>query len=263
MKKKQEPEIKTTLRIILHTLLIPIKIIKKLLGKKEQRILEPIHIIIHELKKTKFILTITIIILITSITAFFLKEQIIEKLVLYPKDIITISRIHTTITHGFMHANLTHLFGNLIILFLFGRVVEKQIGTKKTTITFFTALIFAAIISSIINIIQNKNVGAIGASGAIMGLVATAILLKPFKISFDLIIPLPIMILGWMMIYADITGLLNNQETNIGYAAHIAGVLSAIIIYAMLKDERKKLRTGLLVNVFSVILFLGIKIMFL
>lgn len=74
-----------------------------------------------------------------------------------------------------------------------------------------------------------------------MGLISTAILLDPFYFTYELIIPLPIMIVGWLAIFADILGILNPVESGIGHLAHIGGFISiALLMYFLVKKKRIK-----------------------
>ena len=41
-----------------------------------------------------------------------------------------------------------------------------------------------------------------------MGLVSAAMLLDPFAMTYEMIVPLPVMVKGWMFLYADIGGFL-------------------------------------------------------
>jgi membrane associated rhomboid family serine protease len=154
-----------------------------------------------------------------------------------------------------LHANLSHLLGNMLALFIFGRVVERKLGIIKTLFIYFGALVISGIFTSLINgLILNDNTPGLGASGAIMGLIAAAILLDPFYLTYEAILPLPIMLVGWLTIYADIIGILNPIKDGIGHFAHLGGFLSVgILLYLFGIDERKKMRTGLIINIASFI----------
>ncbi len=86
-------------------------------------------------------------------------------------------------------------------------------------------------------------------------MIALAILIDPFYITHELIIPLPIIISGWLAIYADIAGIINPTEKGIGHFAHIGGFISIVILMFLIKiEERSKLKKGFIINLISLII---------
>jgi membrane associated rhomboid family serine protease len=235
--------------------LLPITAIQVLFGKKEvSDLFAPIKEIFTFVFEPRFTISMIIINIIIFIVALFASNSILDLLIMRPSDLLQL-RLWTLITAGFLHANLTHLFGNMIALFIFGRVVEKELGSGKTALIYFGALIISSLFSSLIHLFWlGNNTAGIGASGALMGLIATAILLKPFYLTYELIFPLPIMVVGWLAILADITGVLNPIEDGIGHFAHIGGFISiAILCFLLGIDEKEKLKKGLYINIASLV----------
>lgn len=257
MKKKNiDSESKFAWNFFKETLLIPFRLLLWLLRRK------PLHHVFKpffELKKFLFSPTFTITIILVNMIIFlasgFFSEDFFSMLIQYPSDIFEL-RLHTLITAGFLHANLGHLIGNIIALFVFGRIVEKKLGSSKTALVYFGALILSGIFTAIIHtMILNDNTPGLGASGAIMGLVSTAILLSPFYITYVSVFPTPIMILGWLTILADISGVLNPVEDGIGHFAHLGGFISiAILLFLLSTKERKTMKKGLVINLMSMII---------
>jgi len=259
-----ESEFKIILLFFLEFLLIPFRIIQVVFGKKHFSVIfSPFIVLWSGFIQAKFTFWFILINFFVFFLSYFFSYDFFSKLILFPSDLFNPERWFSFITHGFLHANITHLISNLIALFIFGRIVEKEIGSSKTAVVYFSALIFAGVFSSFISFLKGDVLGGIGASGAIMGLVSSAILLKPFKITFATLIPLPIMVLGWLMIYADLSGLFSGVNTGIGYAAHIGGFLSASLLFFLLRSERKRFLNGFFVNIFTLLLFLSIYFLFL
>ena len=100
--------------------------------------------------------------------------------------------------HQFMHAGFLHLAGNMLFLWIFGNAVCEKVGNFAYLFIFLALGVAAA---GVHNILDGGR--AIGASGAIMGLIATAILLDPLYITYFIGIPLPSMVVGWIYIYTD------------------------------------------------------------
>ncbi len=124
---------------------------------------------------------------------------------------------------------------------------------------FFLSMVFTNIFNGLISLlIINSNVPSLGASGAIMGLVATAILLDPFYLSYELIVPLPIMFVGWLTILADIEGIISPRADGIAHFAHLGGFLSVLLLFYLFSgNDKEKLRKGLIINIVSAILVLA------
>jgi membrane associated rhomboid family serine protease len=100
--------------------------------------------------------------------------------------------------------------------------------------------------------ILHKNVAIIGASGAVMGLMSTAMLIAPFSITWEMLFPIPTMIKGWMFFYADFKGFLGGEADGISHLAHLCGFLSIMImVYFLSNEDRTKLTGGLVVNLIS------------
>jgi len=194
---------------------------------------------------------------------FFFSEQLFSSLANTPSDILSF-KVYTLLTSGFLHASISHLLFNCLALFIFGRVVERKVGFSKTALVYFGALIISNLFSSLINLfVVGENTPGIGASGAIMGLVAAAMLLNPFYLTYEFIIPLPIMLVGWITLLADIAGIFRPANDNIGHLAHIGGFISITLLAFLLNiDDRKSLRTGLFVNIASFLAFLIISFVF-
>ncbi len=243
-------------KFIWQIIITPITLLFILFRKKEAKELFRPFIdlgkFIFEPKVTFFIIVINVIIFIASL---FFSEALFNTLVNYPSDLFS-KRWYTLFTAGFLHASLGHLLGNVLGIFLFGRVVEKALGPLKTALIYLGALLISSLFSSIIYLfIFQDNTGGLGASGALMGLVSAAILLSPFYITYELIIPLPIMIVGWIAIYADISGIISPAQDNIGHLAHLGGFLSiALLVFFLGAEDKGKLKKGLWINLGSLVL---------
>lgn len=240
---------------LLKIILLPINFLLVLIGKKPvSELKKPFSMFWEFIYEAKITFSLIIINIFTYISSLFLNEEIFLTLANVPSDILTFNWF-SLITSGFLHGDIVHLLGNMLILFLFGRIVEKELGSKKMLIIYFGSLIISNIISSLINLfVFQNNIPGIGASGAIMGLIATSILLDPIYISHVFIIPLPSMIIGWIYIYTDITGVISGVQDGIGHFAHLGGFISiSFLMFFLEKDEKNKMIKGLIINIVSII----------
>ena len=129
------------------------------------------------------------------------------------------------VTSIFLHADLSHLFFNMFSLLIFGMYLERMVGRKLFLILFFVAGIignFGYILTS-----SNALIPAIGASGAIYGVMGTLAVLAPFLLIFIYgIIPLPMIVAAGAFAVLDIMGLL--VPSGIAHGAHLAGMIVGI-----------------------------------
>jgi membrane associated rhomboid family serine protease len=140
------------------------------------------------------------------------------------------------LTAIFLHGSLSHLAYNLFALILFGLITERLIGSKRFLLLFFLSGILANIIS------WYWYPNALGASGAIMGVIGVAAAIKPLMIvwAFGMILPMFIVAILWII--GSILGIFGFGSQNIGYLAHLSGVLIGILygLSLRLRSKRKK-----------------------
>lgn len=207
----------------------------------------------------------TILIVLANVAVFFyLKSSegaasLVPGLILSPNNIFVKGRVATILTSGFLHGNGAHLFFNCLGIFIFGSIVERKFGAVKTLFIYLGALVLSMSFSLIIyTFFLHKNVAIIGASGALMGLISCAMLADPFAVTYEVLLPIPVMIKGWMFFYADIRGFLGGESDGVSHLAHMLGFLSVgVIIYFMRGEDRRTLLKGLAINIISFGIFLA------
>jgi membrane associated rhomboid family serine protease len=136
------------------------------------------------------------------------------------------------VTAIFLHGGVTHLMYNLFALFFFGIALEKLIGSRKFLLVFFTSGIIANIISI------NFYSSSLGASGAIMGIIGSLTIIKPFMMvwAFGLILPMFLAAILWVI--GDILGVF--MPSNVGNIAHLSGIGVGFILGLILRNSVSK-----------------------
>ena len=138
------------------------------------------------------------------------------------------------ITSGFLHADWTHFGFNMITLYFFSRGLESSVGFFSFLILYFVSLLGGNLFALYIHR-NHPDYTAIGASGAISGLIFASIGLFPgMEIGFILLpIYIPAWLYGMAYVLYSIYGI-KSQKDNIGHEAHlgggIVGLLTAIIL---------------------------------
>jgi membrane associated rhomboid family serine protease len=182
--------------------------------------------------------------------------EAIAPFVLYPGSLLQ-GRLWTVITAGFIHQDLSHLLLNMLGILIFARIVERKLGFFKTLFIYLGALGVSMLCATgIYAFWLHKNVVIIGASGALMGLISAAMLLDPFRVTYEMIIPLPVMVKAWIFLYMDVGGLLSGEIDGVSHIAHLCGFLSiAVLMYFLSSQDQRLMRVGLLINIVSFLLF--------
>lgn len=135
------------------------------------------------------------------------------------------------VTHMFAHspATIFHILFNMYALWMFGTVLEKVWGPKRFLIFYLVCGLAAGVAQMFL--VQNGV--AVGASGAIMGLLAAFAYLFPNTEFFILPFPFPIKAKYMVAIYAAIDlfgGIHPGSSDNIAHFAHLGGMVMGFIL---------------------------------
>ena len=140
-------------------------------------------------------------------------------------------------TSGFLHVDYSHLLFNMLTLYFFADVVIFTVGVSKFILIYLLSLIVGNLLSLYFHK-DEYHYSAVGASGAVMGIIYSAILLGDIN---NTIYFMPAWLFGLLYLFYSIYGM-RKQLGNIGHDAHfggaIAGYLATIAFYPSLIDER-------------------------
>lgn len=136
------------------------------------------------------------------------------------------------ITSGFLHGDIMHLAFNMITLYFFAPYVLENLGDVYFLYVYFGSMITG----SLLTLYLHKNdysYRAIGASGAVMGVIYSAILLNPnMTLGLYFIIPIPGYLFGIGYLLYSIYGMKAKRD-NIGHTAHFGGAIGGYLITLM------------------------------
>ena len=135
---------------------------------------------------------------------------------------------------GFLHVDTTHLFFNMFTLYFFAPVVIYHLGTLNFLIVYIASLILGNLLSLYFHK-DEHHYSAVGASGAVTGVLYAAILLQPNMQLGILFIPLPIpaYVFGILYLLYSIIGM-KKQLGNIGHDAHFGGAIGGYVVTLIL-----------------------------
>jgi membrane associated rhomboid family serine protease len=183
---------------------------------------------------------------------------------------------HQIVTHMFMHANFTHLFFNMFALGMFGSQLERELRPKRFLIIYFVAGVGAFLLNYLAiwyqlmdvspevmeflktegaeSLMVNKNyidpvlaqnnlslnTSMVGASGAIMGLLAAFAYVFP-NVEIYLYFAIPIkakFLMPIVILFELYLGTQNFEYDNVAHWAHIGGAITGLVLVYIWSKKR-------------------------
>ena len=129
------------------------------------------------------------------------------------------------ISSGFLHADEMHLAFNMLTLYFFAPYVYEYIGNFSFLLVYFGSLIFGSLLTMVFHG-NEYSYRAVGASGAVTGIVYSAILLEPRILIYGFI---PGYLFGIAYLLYSIYGMKSKRD-NIGHTAHFGGAIGGYAI---------------------------------
>lgn len=176
---------------------------------------------------------------------FFIFQSIIPKFAenfsLVSSDVL--ARPWTLLTSMFLHGGLFHIFINMYILYIFGTLIEKRIGTKRFLLIYFISGILASVGFVLFQeFILGVSGTAVGASGAIMGILGVTIMLMPdLRVLFFFFIPMSLRTAGIVFVVIEVVSIIYSWfggSTGIANSAHLVGLVCGLIYgYYLLRKK--------------------------
>lgn len=141
------------------------------------------------------------------------------------------------ITSGFLHVDVAHLFMNMFTLYFFADVVIRWLGAPKFLIIYMASLVAGSLLALFFHK-DEPFYSAVGASGAVTGILYAAILLQPDMKLFIMLIPIPIpaYALGIGYLLYSIYGM-KKRLGNIGHTAHFGGAVGGYLVTLLFKPD--------------------------
>ena len=142
-----------------------------------------------------------------------------------------------TFTSGFLHVDSAHLFLNMFTLYFFADVVINWLGPLKFLMIYGISLLAGSLLALFFHR-DEPYYSAVGASGAVTGVLYAAILLQPdMRLALMFIpIPFPAYILGIAYLLYSIYGM-KTRIGNIGHTAHFGGAVGGYVVTLLFRPE--------------------------
>ena len=158
---------------------------------------------------------------------------------------------------GFLHADFLHLFFNMFVLWMFAPIIISYMGGITFLIVYFASMLSGSLLT--LQMYKKEPFyRAVGASGAVTGIVYAAILLQPeMELSFIFFpfIPIKGYIFGIIYLLYSIYGMKSKRD-NIGHSAHFGGAIGGFV-FTLIKYP------SILTESPTIVLILALPILFL
>lgn len=143
------------------------------------------------------------------------------------------------LTSMFLHSGLAHIAGNMLFLWIFGDNVEDFFGHLWYLLFYVVCGIGAGLLHVLFNL--HSTLPALGASGAISGVMGAYLLLYPrqriLTLVFIFLVPIPaVVILGFWFLMQFLSGVSTvgaHVSGGVAWWAHIGGFLLGMFLTAL------------------------------
>lgn len=158
------------------------------------------------------------------------------------------------LTSQFFHGGWLHLIGNMMYLWIFGDNIEDRLGHVRFLFFYLACGIVAGLAHTHFN--PNSTVPAIGASGAIAGVLGAYLIsfpnarvhtLVPFGFHYEVIELPAVVVLGFWFVFQFLSGTASIAVTaentgGVAWWAHIGGFVAGILLLFLLQPQRRNAR---------------------
>ncbi|TWU01162.1 Rhomboid protease GluP [Stieleria varia] len=143
------------------------------------------------------------------------------------------------ITSAFCHDRymIWHLLINMIFLYWFGTRLEQMYGSREFALFYFTAAVCASVAFLALNWYTGDMTPAIGASGAVWGLIALYAIHHPYEtVRVYLLFPIQIRWLALLYLLLDLHPVLlalngDGNPDGVAHAAHLGGAAFGFLYF--------------------------------
>ncbi|MEE9329378.1 MAG: rhomboid family intramembrane serine protease [Parvularculaceae bacterium] len=170
-----------------------------------------------------------------SLFALMVDNKFYEDNLFHVGAILDAKQFHRMITSGFLHVDNGHLLMNMLTLYFFGPLLEYKLGTLGFAIIYFGSLFIASLLPLYTKRDQ-PTYRAVGASGAISGVLLSFCLFEPFSMLY-LFFAIPIPAVLFAVGYIAYSTMAMKGPSHIGHDAHLGGAIGGIILTLILVPD--------------------------
>lgn len=182
-------------------------------------------------------LILLLLLILTGVSYRAFNDQILFNRLKFNIRAIQNGAYYRLFTAAFIHVDFNHLLFNGFTLYVFGDNTLFGLGIINFILLYLISL-FAGNLFALYYHRDNPYYSAVGASGAIIGVVYSCILMFPeMKLALIFLpIPFPAYVFGIGYLIYTVFGI-RSQSDNIGHTAHFGGALGGIVATILFRPE--------------------------
>lgn len=178
----------------------------------------------------------TLTLLVINVMMFILSiifEGSFTELGMMDYDLVSQGQYYRLFTAMFLHGGVEHILSNMIMLYAAGDLLERRMGHIRFAVLYLISGMAGNIVSYLYEMLSGARYTAVGASGAVYGIMGAIICLALKKVrGFE--IPKQRIVLALVFsIYSSFA------IPNIDYAAHIGGLVFGAVLAPVLYGRRE------------------------
>ncbi len=132
-------------------------------------------------------------------------------------------------TYGFLHSvtDIGHVLGNMLMLYFFGTMLEETLGSRRFLIAYLSAQLVGAAFFFVSAWLSSSRAIALGASGAVYGVMIAVATMRPKQLVFLLFIPVTMKVLALIIVALTLFGALRSfkdGDDGIAHMVHLGGI---------------------------------------
>jgi membrane associated rhomboid family serine protease len=177
-----------------------------------------------------------------SLYAMYQDNALFDRWAFAPNRVHEKGEWYRLLSGGFLHGGLAHLAFNMITLYFFGPILELVLGTLDFGVVYFGALVVAHLFLYS-KYQHDPEYVAVGASGAISGVLFGFCLFFPFEKIYLFLIPIGIPAFVFAVGFAWFSYYASNQPPKSGlfgrvaHEAHLGGALGGLALTVLLEPR--------------------------
>ncbi len=195
---------------------------------------------------------VTLILLVLNVFVFgyamFVDSNLIGRLAFRPRQILDRKEYYRFISAGFAHQELWHIAFNMLTLYFFGPLLEDRfidlygpwMGMGMFLVLYFGSELAAHALTMYYHK-DDPYYSAIGASGAISGVVFAYCLYLPFSmLYFMFAIPVPAIVFAVLYVGGSIYAMKRSHKGGggrIAHEAHLGGAIGGLLLTMLIDPE--------------------------
>jgi len=193
--------------------------------------------------------------LIINVAVYFVQilgadRLLVNWFAVYPRTGGMTLQIWRLVTYQFLHGPISHILFNMIVLYFIGSTLERHWGSRKFLVFYLACGMVGGLVYPLLlglKIISPHPIHGVlplvGASGAILGVLAACAILFPQIVVLFIFFPLPIRVVALILTLLAVFGIITGENAG-GEAAHLGGMALGAI-YVSSQSWRDKLRLKL------------------